>query len=602
MLVRGSHKWAPVLFYNNRIGPPQQWQLTSCSTDHAANARAERNNRTMLDDARTLLLQSGLRLKYWTYGVRAAADIRNMTYNKKIGTAPVLLLSSTPRIIKLVNFIPFGADAIVWQPTDHKLQPRGIRGTILCRDPNSFDYFVLLHKENKIISARNFRIPNLIFEKGHIDKMLGNRDYDEECDIIEQEMRVPGLLDDEVSSEEDIEPFCPPDDHNETAGIEHDQIHHSVQSDSHLSLSPEPGSFGQQEPFGDFESSHLSEEEDMLSDKDPDAYESDHLNDEGIEETPTNNTDHESSQATHDIISPYLTQEVRKPTETITTTTNHEGSQTTHDNNTDVHNEPEVFPSTATLDVTLDTVRRSSPDNIHDHSYVAPITATSKLERKSDSKRNGDSQNTVDDENNLRSEPECTHSSSSSDDEEVPVQREIDPNDIDKADLTPLLGEPASKSTGTNPPTLKRVLSDEETESESDIPSAESECTDSTPHEKREEVFSIPKNLRECIVGKENVIDLPDGPIAKRTRQNKKLRVREVKSQVYRIRFVVPPENWEKGSKVYAIYYKDAITNNPDPTEKELFKAAFTKEYNNLINMRVINPKVKVRRTSVPSI
>ena len=91
-------------------------------------------------------------------------------------------------------------------------------------------------------------------------------------------------------------------------------------------------------------------------------------------------------------------------------------------------------------------------------------------------------------------------------------------------------------------------------------------------------MFSIPKNLRECIVGKENMIDLPDGPIAKRTRQNKKLRVREVKSQAYRIRFVAPPENWEKGSKVYAIYYKDAITNNPDPTEKELFKAAFTNE------------------------
>ena len=98
---------------------------------------------------------------------------------------------------------------------------------------------------------------------------------------------------------------------------------------------------------------------------------------------------------------------------------------------------------------------------------------------------------------------------------------------------------------------MKRVLSDEETESESDIPSAESECTDNAPHEKGEEVFSIPKNLREDIVGKENVIDLPDGPIAKRTRQNKKLRIREVKSQVYRIRFVAPLENWEKGSKVY---------------------------------------------------
>ena len=178
---------------------------------------------------------------------------------------------------------------------------------------------------------------------------------------------------------------------------------------------------------------------------------------------------------------------------------------------------------------------------------MAPITATSKLERKSDPKRNGNSQSAVDDENILRSEPEYTRSLSSSDDEEVLVQKEIDLNDIDKADLTPLLGEPASTSTSTNPPALKRVLSDEETESESDIPSAESESTDSTPHEKREEVFSIPKNLREDIVGKENVIDLPDGPIAKRTRQNKKLRVREVKSQVYRIGLLLLRKTGKRG-------------------------------------------------------
>ena len=137
-------------------------------------------------------------------------------------------------------------------------------------------------------------------------------------------MRLPELLDDEVSSEEDIEPFYPPDYHNETAGMEHDQIHHSVQSDSHLSLSPKPGSFGQQEPLEDSESSHLQEKRTCLSDKDPDDYENDHLNDEGVEETPTNNTDHEGSQATHDIIPSYLTQEVRKPTDV--TITNHEST------------------------------------------------------------------------------------------------------------------------------------------------------------------------------------------------------------------------------------------------------------------------------------
>ena len=120
---------------------------------------------------------------------------------------------------------------------------------------------------------------------------------------------------------------------------------------------------------------------------------------------------------------------------------------------------------------------------------MAPITATSKLERKSDPKRNGNSQSAVDDENILRSEPEYTHSSSSSDDEEVPVQKEIDPNDIDNAALTPVLGEPASKSTGTNTPALKRVLSDEETESESDIPSPRVSVQTAHPMKKGRKCF-----------------------------------------------------------------------------------------------------------------
>ena len=66
--------------------------------------------------------------------------------------------------ILLRNFIPFGIDAMVWQHTHNKLEPRAVRGTLLGRDPRSYGQFVKLHKKNKVISTRNFKVPNLLLD------------------------------------------------------------------------------------------------------------------------------------------------------------------------------------------------------------------------------------------------------------------------------------------------------------------------------------------------------------------------------------------------------------------------------------------------------
>lgn len=52
---------------------------------------------------------------------------------------------------------------------------------------------------------------------------------------------------------------------------------------------------------------------------------------------------------------------------------------------------------------------------------------------------------------------------------------------------------------------------------------------------------------------------------------------------------------------MHAIYFKDAITNNPDKAEQALFQAMFAKEFNNLVEKQVFDPDMKYKRSTIPS-
>ena len=173
---------------------------------HSANARAERSINTIIADTRTLLLQSHLGLKYRSYAALAAADTRNNIYNKNAGDAPLRIISKFPVIILLKNFIPFGIEAMVWQQTDNKLEPRAIRGTLLGRDPSSYGQFVKLHKKNKVISTRNFKVPNLLLDDMVVNQKLGSRREDFDPEIIEANLLVQkeGPYTDESLPDSDI--------------------------------------------------------------------------------------------------------------------------------------------------------------------------------------------------------------------------------------------------------------------------------------------------------------------------------------------------------------------------------------------------------------
>lgn len=81
--------------------------------NHAGNTKAERAIRTTITDVRTLLLQTKMPLRFWKYAIKAAKDVRNFTYQPRITTAPIKLLSINSVKIYLRSFLPFGTPAVV---------------------------------------------------------------------------------------------------------------------------------------------------------------------------------------------------------------------------------------------------------------------------------------------------------------------------------------------------------------------------------------------------------------------------------------------------------------------------------------------------------
>ena len=214
--------------------------IFTLAQDHSANARVGRSINTIIADTRTLLLQSHLGLKYWSCAALAAADTRNNIYNKNAGDAPLRIISKFPVKILLKNFIPFGIEAMVWQQTDNKLEPRAIRGTLLGRDPSSYGQFVKLRKKNKVISTLNFKVPNLLLGDMAVNQKLGSRREDFDPEVIEANLMVKtdGPENDESSPDTDFattELISSNDSHYEA--------HNNSTTPKVVEL-PETGSFG----------------------------------------------------------------------------------------------------------------------------------------------------------------------------------------------------------------------------------------------------------------------------------------------------------------------------------------------------------------------
>ena len=104
------------------------------------------------------------------------------------------------------------------------------------------------------------------------------------------------------------------------------------------------------------------------------------------------------------------------------------------------------------------------------------------------------------------------------------------------------------------------------------------------------EEYPVPTELKKDYTDSTDKIKIKKSyePIARRTRNDKK----------FRIRFVGSTTNWRK-RQINSVYHSDAIAHNKDNDEKVQFREALQKEYHNLEEMGVFDKYIKIPRKEV---
>lgn len=122
------------------------------------NGRAERKNRTLLDIARCMLIQSGLPVGFWAEAIATANHIKNRTPSKTLGgkTPYSLWFGRNPNV---GYFKTFGCEAYVWNnsKTKKKFEPRGLKGIFMGYDEQSKGFRVYLSDQSKIEITRSVK-------------------------------------------------------------------------------------------------------------------------------------------------------------------------------------------------------------------------------------------------------------------------------------------------------------------------------------------------------------------------------------------------------------------------------------------------------------
>jgi transposase InsO family protein len=131
---------------------------SECTVGYAPeqNGVAERKNRTLMEAARTMLIDSGLSRRYWAEAVANANHVFNRIVNGKQEKSPSELMygrKPTP-----ITFHEFGCDAYVMIPTEKrkKLDNKAEKLKFLGYDNNAKGYR-LVNKNGKITISREVR-------------------------------------------------------------------------------------------------------------------------------------------------------------------------------------------------------------------------------------------------------------------------------------------------------------------------------------------------------------------------------------------------------------------------------------------------------------
>lgn len=120
------------------------------------NGIAERRNRTLVEMARCLLLQSGLSHKFWAEAVNAANYIRNRSPTKALdGKTPFEVL--TGKIPDVTHLRVFGSAVFILNkdPNIGKFDSRGMPGIFVGYADSSKGYRIWLPNEHKTVFSRD---------------------------------------------------------------------------------------------------------------------------------------------------------------------------------------------------------------------------------------------------------------------------------------------------------------------------------------------------------------------------------------------------------------------------------------------------------------
>ncbi|KAH3902426.1 uncharacterized protein SCDLUD_000003 [Saccharomycodes ludwigii] len=163
-------------------------QIFTTKGDSKANGVAERLNYTLLNDARTLMLNDNIPRSLWFFAVSYSCHVRNgiIAASNAHGLSPRQLLGVDK--LDIAKLLPFGTHVILHSKEDDKLSARGIDGYILSPSTSSYGYKVWAKSLRRVIDSSSFKIA-----------------YDSFTDYQSRETAIDGFIEDLANNDESLE-------------------------------------------------------------------------------------------------------------------------------------------------------------------------------------------------------------------------------------------------------------------------------------------------------------------------------------------------------------------------------------------------------------
>lgn len=189
------------------------------------NGVSERRNRTLMETARCLLIESGLPSKFWAEAVNTANFVRNRSPSRRLeGKTPFEMWHGKPPNVS--DFKRFGSQVFVMNrsPGIGKLEPRSREGVFLGYSSESKAYRVWIKSEEKIVISRDVKftdnlanIPNPQAGNIFLKEELSELELKSPANVIEVDLRrnsIPEPIESDLEEEDEVENENEDDDYD----------------------------------------------------------------------------------------------------------------------------------------------------------------------------------------------------------------------------------------------------------------------------------------------------------------------------------------------------------------------------------------------------